>query len=79
MINMGRFWRAPKKTNIRAWKRVASGDKLWHDRSIERKAKREATKRAKRTEAHKLKMRNIKAIKDSLDEYYKRRWGRWEA
>lgn len=44
MINMGRFWRAPKKNNLRAWQRVAQGDKLWDDKAIKRKAKRDTQK-----------------------------------
>lgn len=79
MIWMGRFWRAPKKNNIKAWQRVAQGDKLWDDRSIQRKARREANKRAKREAAMKKRMRIRKPIIDELlEKYYKGRRGRWE-
>lgn len=78
MVWMGRFWRAPKKTNIKAWQRVAQGDKLWDDKSIERKAKREAVKRAKREQATRVRARTQKAITDELLEKIKYRRGRWE-
>lgn len=29
MRNMGKSWRAPKKTNTRAWKRIEAGDVWW--------------------------------------------------
>lgn len=79
MVSMGRFWRAPKRNNIRAWKRVASGDHLWHDRSIERKAKREALKMARHNDYLKFKERNKgKKLNEILEDYRKYRWGRWE-
>ncbi len=78
MVWMGRFWRAPKKTNIKAWQRVAQGDKLWDDKAIERKAKREAVKRAKRDQADRVKARTQKPIIDELLNKIKYRRGRWE-
>ncbi len=78
MIWMGRFWRAPKKTNIKAWQRVAQGDKLWDDRAIERKAKREAVKRAKCEQATSVRARTRKSITDELLNKIKYRRGRWE-
>jgi len=79
MVWMGRFWRAPKKTNIKAWNRVAQGDKLWDDRAIERKAKREATKRHAQDNFQKFRQRNKhKSIKEIVEDYKKYRWGRWE-
>jgi len=32
---MGTKWRAPKKNDIKAWKRVISGHRLWDQRAIE--------------------------------------------
>lgn len=29
--NMGKHWRAPKKNNLKAWKRVASGEIWWEE------------------------------------------------
>jgi hypothetical protein len=79
MMWMGRFWRAPKKNNIKAWQRVAQGDKLWDDKAIERKAKREAKKRESQRDYLKFKARNKgKPIKEILEDYRKYRWGRWE-
>ena len=79
MICMGRFWRAPKKNNVKAWQRVAQGDKLWDDRAIERKAKREARKTEIRNDYLKFKARNKgKKLKEILEDYRKYRWGRWE-
>lgn len=79
MIWMGRFWRAPKKTNIKAWQRVAQGNKLWDDKAIERKAKREARKKQIQNDYIKFKARNKdKKIKEILEDYRKYRRGRWE-
>lgn len=79
MICMGRFWRAPKKSNIKAWQRVAQGDKLWDDKAINRKAKREARRRQIQEDYQKFKARNKgKKIKDILEDYQKYRRGRWE-
>lgn len=78
MVWMGRFWRAPKKTNIKAWQRVALGDKLWDDKAIERKAKREAVKRAKRDQAARVRARSRKPLTDELLNRIKYRRGRWE-
>lgn len=33
-------WRAPKRSNDRAWKRIAAGDWLWDDTSIRRSVRR---------------------------------------
>lgn len=78
MIWMGRFWRAPKKNNIKAWQRVAQGDKLWDHKAIERKAKREALKQAKQDQANRVRARARKPIIEELLREIKYRRGRWE-
>ena len=44
-IWVGSKWRAPKKGNDRAWKRIQQGDIQWDHAAIEAKAKKEAEAR----------------------------------
>lgn len=37
LINMGTRWRAPKKINDKAWKRILKGDIWWDDKAIDSK------------------------------------------
>ena len=41
-IWVGSKWRAPKKTNDRAWKRIAEGEIQWDRAAIEAKAQKQA-------------------------------------
>lgn len=38
MLDMGTRWRAPKKSNKRAWARVDKGDYWWDDRALAKRA-----------------------------------------
>ena len=49
-IWVGPKWRAPKKTNDRAWKRIAEGDILWDHSAIEAVARRDAARSASAAE-----------------------------
>ena len=55
MLSMGTRWRAPKKNNIKAWKKLANGQRLWDDKAVQRKAVSQATHWARQQELHKLK------------------------
>lgn len=57
MICMGKHWRAPKRNNIKAWKMLANGHKLWDDKSVQRKAIKQAAWLRRSEQLHKLRMR----------------------
>lgn len=59
-------WRAPKKTNDRAWKRIAEGDVLWDHGAIEAKARRDAERSASAAELmRKKKMTRSSAMREA--------------
>lgn len=54
---MGTRWRAPKKNNIKAWKKLANGQPLWDDKSVQRKLVRQAMHHARSQQLQKLRRR----------------------
>lgn len=59
-------WRAPKKANDRAWKRIAEGDILWDHGAIEAKARRDAERSASAAELmRKKKMTRSSAMREA--------------
>jgi hypothetical protein len=53
-------WRAPKRNNDRAWKRIAEGDLLWDDGAVQRKAARDAQAMAAAEERMRRKRRSAR-------------------
>lgn len=59
MICMGKHWRAPKKNNKSAWKKLANGIRLWDDKAVQRKAVKQAQHWAHSRQLHKLRKRRL--------------------
>lgn len=57
IIAVSHKWRAPRKDNDRAWKRVAAGDLLWDHRAVEKSLRRHREKIDQVRERMRLKKR----------------------